>query len=103
MTTFTLGDTSPALTGKANANLTGASAVVVHLKRPSGDVLTANATVTDPLTGAWSYAWQSGDLDEIGWWYVELAVTFSGGGAQQTFAKDDEDRDVRFYVRDQIA
>ncbi|MGN6245093.1 MAG: BppU family phage baseplate upper protein [Motilibacteraceae bacterium] len=95
MATFTTGDTAPALTGTVNADLTGASAAV-HVRKPDATVIDAPATITDPATGAWSYAWQVGDLDVTGAWAVELQVTYSGGEVQ-TFGPQ------TFYVQPQIA
>ena len=95
MTTFTSGDTAPALTGTVNANLTGA-AVELHLAKPDGTTLTAPAIVTDAATGAWSYSWAAGDLAVTGAWKVEAQVTYSDGDVQ-TFGPQ------RFYVQQQIA
>ena len=95
MSTFTTGDTAPALTGTVNANLTGA-AVELHLRKPDGTTLTKTAQVTDPATGAWSYAWQVGDLDAAGVWEVEAQVTYSDATVQ-TFGPQ------RFVVVPEIA
>ena len=95
MTTFTAGDTAPALTGTVNATLTGAT-VEAHLRKPDGTTLTKPATVTDAATGAWSYSWAVGDLQTPGVWEVEVQVTFSDATVQ-TFGPQ------RFVVAPQIA
>lgn len=95
MTTFTTGDTAPALTGTVNADLTGA-AVELHIRRADNTVLTVAATVTDPATGAWSYEWATGDLNTRGDWKVEAQVTYSDTTVQ-TFGPQG------FSVIDEIA
>lgn len=95
MTTFTTGDTAPALTGTVNANLTGAT-IELHIKRADGTVLTVPATITDAATGAWSYEWATGDLNVRGDWKVEAQVTYSDTTVQ-TFGPQ------RFFVVPQIA
>lgn len=101
MTTLTVGDTGPALTGTLNANLTGAT-VVVHIKRPDRTVVIKTATVTDALTGAWSIAWSAGDLSQAGAYTVEVQVTFSNFTIQ-TFGTDKRGGAVLFFVRGEIA
>ena len=95
MSTFTVGDTAPALTGTVNADLTGAS-VEVHLRKPDGTTLTKAATITDAATGAWSTPWAADDLDTAGVWEAEAQVTYSDSTVQ-TFGP------VRFVVQPQIA
>lgn len=103
---LTVGDTRPALTGRATttdtagvttgANLTGAAALVLHIRRNDGSVITATATAVDPTAGTWSYTWQASDLTVAGRWEVELQVTFADGGIE-TFGP------AVFYVQQQIA
>jgi hypothetical protein len=105
---FTVGDTAKALTGQCKdgtipAPLTGATAVDLHIRKPSGTVITRGlgsvpnaVTITDPPLGKWSYPWATGDLDEAGRWFVETQVTFSNG-LIQTFGPD------AFPVRPQYA
>ena len=95
MTTFTAGDTAPALTGTVNATLTGAT-VELHIRRQDGAVLTVPGQVTDAATGAWSYQWAPTDLTGPGTWKVEAQVTFSDGRIQ-TFGP------ASFYVQPAIA
>ena len=95
MSTFTTGDTAPALTGTVNTNLTGA-ALILHLRKPSGVILTLPAQVADPAAGAFSYQWRPDDLDAVGAWKVEAQVTYSDGRVQ-TFGPS------TFYVQGQIA
>lgn len=95
MTTFTTGDTAPALTGTVNADLTGAT-VEVHLRKPDGTTVTKPAAIIDAATGAWSYSWALGDLTAAGVWECEAQVTYSGGTVQ-TFGPQ------RFVVQDQLA
>jgi len=101
MTTLTQGDTAPALTGTVNADLTGA-AVVVHVKLPDKTVLSRVATITDAATGAWSIAWNVGDLDLPGSCLVEVEVTYSDQRVQ-TFALSEAGANVGFRVRPEIA
>ena len=101
-TTFTTGDTAPALTGTVNADLTGA-AVEVNIKRPLGAAaLTKTATIVDDEGGGWSVEWEEDDLSVPGDHYVEVQVTFSDTTVQ-TFALDTNDRPVFFKVRTQNA
>ena len=85
MSDFTVGDTTPALTGTTGTNLAGAT-IELHLSKPDSTVITKKDTdgleLTDPTTGAWSCPWADGDLDQPGTWRVELQVTYSGGGTQ---------------------
>ena len=93
--TWTVGDTSPALTGTVAANLTGAT-LEAHVRWRDGTVLSRAATATDAANGAWEMAWQTGDLTVIGPAVVELEVTFSSGDVQ-TFGLSG------IHVRDEIA
>ena len=95
MSTFTVGDAAPALTGTVNTPLAGAT-VELHIRRQDKSVLTVPATITDAAAGAWSYEWADGDLSVAGSWAVEAQVTYSSG-KPQTFGP------AAFYVRDQIA
>lgn len=96
--TWKKNDTSPALTGtcKSNgipANISG-STLELHLKKPSGTVLTKTGTLVDGTNGTWSYQWITGDLNEAGSWWGEPQVTYSNGRIQTfpsfSFAVDDE-------------
>lgn len=102
-TTLTVGDTTPGLTGSVAANITGAT-LEAHVKRPDGTVLTRPLVIVDGPTGGWSLpAWTDGDLNEEGWYELEVEVTFAGG-EKQTFWADPEDRTpVVFYARAQLA
>jgi hypothetical protein len=100
MATFVKGDTSPPLTGTCTsngvaANITGAT-LALHLKKPSGTVVTKAGTIVSGPAGTWTYQWLANDLDESGVWWVENQVTYSGG-AIQTFGPS------AFPVVDQIA
>jgi hypothetical protein len=87
MTIFTVGDTSPDLTGTltsdgAPANLAGAS-LSVHIQRPgAGATITAAADIVDAAAGAWSYTWATNDLDATGTWEVAVVVTYASGKVQ---------------------
>lgn len=87
-------DTAP-LTGKVNANITGAT-LELHFVKPDGSKISKTPTVTDPLTGAWRQTWAANEVNVAGLWYVEAQVTYSGG-AIQTFGP------VRWRVEDEIA
>ena len=103
---LTVGDTRPALTGRATTtdtagvttgtNLTGATALALHIRRSDGSVITATATPVDPSAGTWTYTWAPTDLTVAGRWEVELQVTFSDSGIE-TFGP------AVFYVQPQIA
>lgn len=93
---FVTGDTAPALTGKCNASLVGAT-VRVNLRKPDGTTITRAATITDAATGTWSMAWQAGDLAMVGAWFVEAQVTYSDQTVQ-TFGGPEF-----FEVREQVA
>jgi hypothetical protein len=95
LATFTVGDTAPDLTGSLGIDLTGAT-VEVHVRKPSGTVISSAVTVTEAATGEWAYEWQADDLDEAGVWAVEAQVTFAGGDVQTS-------NQTTFRVKDQIA
>jgi hypothetical protein len=86
MATFYTGDTSYDLTGTVTSNGVGAnitgSTLALHLKKPSGAIVTKTGTVVDGAAGTWSYSWQPGDIDEAGTWWVEAQVTYSNGKIQ---------------------
>lgn len=92
MTTFTVGDTAPNLTGTltddgAAVDLAGAS-LSVHIQRPgAGATIIANANIVDAAAGTWSYTWQPSDLDSTGTWECAVVVTFASG-AIQTFGPE---------------
>lgn len=99
--TFTVGDLEKPLSGVCTddgtpVDLTTATAVTVHVRRPDATVLTRAATVTTPATGVWSMPWQVGDLSLAGSYWCEVQVTWPGD-RPQTFGPS------RFNVRDQIA
>jgi hypothetical protein len=100
-TPYTVGDTSPALTGTVSASLVGAT-VEVHISRPDATVITHAGTVVNAALGSWSMALVAGDLNQSGTYRVEVQVTFAGG-AVQTFYYDTEGNYGHFTVRDQIA
>lgn len=98
---LTVGDT-PTLTGRVNADLTGASAEI-HIRRPDQTVATHEVTVTDATTGEWSVELEADDLPAPGDYDVEVQVTFSDGSIQ-TFALDAVTGvNAGFHVRQQIA
>lgn len=88
-------DTAP-LTGKVNANITGAT-LELHFIKPDGVVVTKTPTVTDALTGAWRQTFGPNDVDVAGLWYVEAQVTYAGGAGVQTFGP------TRWRIEDEIA
>ena len=96
MSTLTVGDTRPILTGQAlngdsGAVVTGATAEL-HIRRPDGAVLVVTPTWTNTVIGTWSYTWVVGDLSIAGVWEVDLRVTYSDTG-EQTFGP------IRFPVK----
>lgn len=101
MLTITTGD-SGAIEGTIDADLTGATAVQVHLKHSLGGVLSKPATVGDPTKGEWSIPYAKGDITAAGICYVEIEVTFSSTDVQ-TFALDDDDHEMQFLVREEYA
>ena len=100
MLTFTVGDTSPNLAGKVNAELTGATAVV-HIRQPNKTVLSKPATIFAAAEGGWMTEWEPGDLSMSGAHYVEVEVTFSNG-VTQTFGTDRSGQLIWFMVRAEI-
>lgn len=102
-TPYTVGDTSPSLTGTINADGTGAAAVA-NIARPDGTVFTRTVVLSapSPSSTTWTAALAAGNLSIAGTYRVEVQVTFSGGGIQ-TFAFDADGQYNSFDVRDQIA
>ena len=99
--TWKVDDTEPPLTGTVTSSgtaldVTVAEAVDVHIHRPDGTVLNRPAVVTSPGTGAWSFPWETGDLNTRGTYRVEVQITWPGGRPQTTPT-------VLFSVADQIA
>jgi len=101
---LTVGDTSPTLTGKVNANLTAAQGIAVHIRRPDATVLTKTAAaVGAPANGDWiAEVWAVGDLSVPGIHKVETQVTFADGKVQ-TFVDDTQGVPAEFFVRNQYA
>lgn len=66
-------------TGKPQ-DLTGASAVMLHLRPKGGGAVKVNATVTvdEAKQGRWHYDWAVGDTDTPGEFEGEIQATFSG-------------------------
>lgn len=98
---FTAGDTAPTLTGVCRdgddpANLTGATSVIIHIRRPVSALISRAVTVTDAAGGAWSLDWQVGDLVDVGVHESEVEVVFSNA-QRQTFGPD------TFTVQAQLA
>lgn len=58
---YTEGDQLPPLTGKFPYDITGHT-IIVSLKQPSGAVIQREATVAVGADGAFSFAWEDGDL-----------------------------------------
>lgn len=101
MSTLTVNDTAPGLTGTVNAVITGAT-LAVNIKKPTGTILTKVGTIVDGPTGSWSTTWTGGDLSVAGYYTVEVQVTYSSGKIQ-TFALDARGNPTTFTVRDEIA
>jgi hypothetical protein len=99
---LTINDT-PTVTGSVGTSTVGASQPAVHVKRPDGTVVSRTGTWTDIATGAWSLTFQTGDLNQVGDYLIEVLVTFAGG-AIQTFALDpNTSREQSYYVRNEYA
>lgn len=96
----TVGDT-PVLTGSVGTSTVGAEGEI-HIQRPDETVIEHPVDWTDTATGAWSADLVDGDLNQEGTHYLEVEVVFAGG-ARQTFAVDDDGREVTFYVRNAYA
>lgn len=101
---LTVGDTRPILTGTCQsqtgatltpANITGAT-LAIHLRKPSGSVVTKTGVIVSGTAGTWSYTWLTGDLDVEGNWTCEVQVTFSDGSIE-TFGP------TKFNVAPQLA
>lgn len=101
-TPYTVGDTSPNLTGSVSADLTGAT-IEVHIARPDDTIISRAGVVLVPGadSSTWSFQLVNGDLTLAGLYRVEVEVHYGGGGIQ-TFAFDTEGRASNFAVRDQI-
>ena len=62
------------------------SAVIVCTMKTADDVTikinrqSAGVTITDAVNGLFNYAWQSGDTDTVGIYYIEFEITPSSGG-----------------------
>lgn len=97
----TVNDT-PTLTGTVGTSTVGAALPAVHVKRPDGTVVNRNGTWADTSAGDWTVTLQAGDLDQEGFHFLEVQVTFAGG-AIQTFVLDDQGRETYFYVRNEYA
>lgn len=102
-TVLTVGDTVPGLTGRVDANLTGAT-LEAHVRRPDQTVLTKALTVVTAAEGTWRLpSWAEGDLNAAGDYELEVEVTFAGGEQQTFWADPTSGAAVVFYVRDQFA
>lgn len=87
MAAFTVGDTSPDLTGTLTSNgtpvnLTGASLAVHVRKADKTTVITLTGAIVDAPAGKWSAPWGANDLSQAGTHRVEVQVTYSGGKVQ---------------------
>ena len=101
MTTLTVGDTAPTITGTASANLTGAT-LELHIKRPDKTVVTKAAAIVDGAAGTWSATLGAGDLNQAGTYYTELQVTFSNGKVQ-SFKRGSDNALASFWVDPEYA
>lgn len=80
------GDTLPALTrtltdGNGNpVNLTGATVSFIMWQRGATTAkVSASTNITNPTTGAVSYAWSTGDTDTAGDFFARFKVTLANG------------------------
>ena len=113
MTGWTESDLEPALAGTAldgttPVDLTSATTVTAHIRRPDGSVISRAVTLGDQTTapGTWTLPWVAADPDATpptiadlsvaGGYAMEIEVTWPGGRAQ-TFAG------ASFQVARQIA
>ena len=62
-----------------DVNITGATLVQIHYRKPSGLIGTWTATVESASGGIIYYDVQSGDLDEAGTWMFWGYVIFESG------------------------
>jgi len=101
VTSYTVGDTGPPLSGVltsggAPVNLAGAM-LSVSVRKPDGNLLTRAPTTVNAATGAWTLAWQATDLSAAGPYQVEVKVTWAGTPQTvQTFGP------TQFYVNADI-
>ena len=109
MTSWTEGDLEPPLAGTVldgttPVDLTAATAVTAHIRRPDSTVISRVVTLGNQTTapGTWSLAWVAatppavGDLSVAGGYTVEIEVTWPGS-RPQTFGG------ASFQVARQIA
>lgn len=104
MTTWTVGDLEPPLAGTClngdqPVDLSTATVVEVHVKRPDGTVISRPVTST-VAPGDWIFFLQEGDLNMPGAYRLEVQVTWPGG-RPQTFTNGNGA--PAFTVRSQIA
>lgn len=104
MTTLTVGDTATNLAGEVDANLTGILSIVLHAQRPDGEVLVRPLQVVSAAAGTWKLpAWTEGDLNEQGWYELEVRVVFADGSQQTFWADDEREVPVKVWVRNPLA
>lgn len=66
--------------GTSAEDVSSATTMQIKLRKPSGTVLTKTASFyTDGTDGKIKYVTESGDLDEVGVWYIQALVVVSDG------------------------
>lgn len=75
--------------GTSAVNISSATTKQLRLKKPSGVILTKNASFfTDGSDGIVTYTSVSGDLDTVGTWFIQGFVAFSGTGKEFSSSTD---------------
>lgn len=86
---WTAGDLEPSLmgttlNGTTPVDLTAATTVVAHIRRPDGTIINRAVTLGNQTTapGTWSLPWVTGDLASPGGYSVEVEVMWPGSRPQ---------------------
>lgn len=74
-------------TTQAPLDLSSANPMTVVFKKPDGATLTKTGVwATDGTDGIVTYTTIAGDIDQVGNWYVQAAVTVPGGSFRSSVA-----------------
>ena len=67
-----------------NASLAGYSSIEYKIKKPSGATITKPCEVENEPNGIVYYDTVNGDLDEVGTYYIQVQIVFSGGNQNES-------------------